>query len=309
MNTNRDLFLTALAPIIWGSTYYITTEFLPHGYPITVALIRALPAGMLLLLLVRQLPQPQMWIRLLILGALNFSLFWWLLFESAYRLPGGVAATLGAVQPLIVLGLARVWLGESIRVISVIGGAMGIIGIALLLLSPNAQFDAIGILAGLGGAVSMAAGTVLSRRWQPDVSALTFTSWQLIAGGLLLWPFAMWLEPSLPNITQRNLVGFILLGLLGAAISYALWFRGIAKLSPASVSTLGFLSPIVAVLLGWLLLDQFLTITQVTAIGIVLFSIWLSQQPHVNATLVSKFIWPTKHLIGVKFFSNQSIKH
>ncbi len=51
-----DLAATALAPAIWGSTYIVTTAFLPAGYPLTVAMLRALPAGLLLLLLVRKLP-------------------------------------------------------------------------------------------------------------------------------------------------------------------------------------------------------------------------------------------------------------
>ncbi len=52
----------------------------------------------------------------MVLGALNFTIFWAMLFVSAYRLPGGVAATVGAVQPLIVIGLARlVWAAGSRR--------------------------------------------------------------------------------------------------------------------------------------------------------------------------------------------------
>ena len=71
-----DIGLTAIAPAIWGSTYLVTTEFLPHGYPLTVAMLRALPAGLILLLIVRQLPQGIWWARSFILGALNFSFFW-----------------------------------------------------------------------------------------------------------------------------------------------------------------------------------------------------------------------------------------
>jgi probable blue pigment (indigoidine) exporter len=101
-----DILLTALAPAVWGSTYIVTTELLPDGYPLSVAMLRALPAGLLLLVLVRTLPQGIWWLRVTVLGALNFSIFWWLLFVAAY--PGGVAATVGAVQPLIVLGLAGI---------------------------------------------------------------------------------------------------------------------------------------------------------------------------------------------------------
>ena len=107
MSRAADVLLTATAPAIWGSTYIVTTQLLPAGYPLTVAMLRALPAGLLLLLFVRELPKGIWWHRTLLLGALNFSFFWAMLFVSAYRLPGGVAATVGAIQPLIVLGLSR----------------------------------------------------------------------------------------------------------------------------------------------------------------------------------------------------------
>lgn len=99
------------------------------------------------------------------LGALNFTVFWICLFVAAYRLPGGIAATVGAVQPLIVLGLARLALGTAIRPLAVIAAGGGLAGVALLLASPQAGFDPIGVLAALGGAASMATGTVLTRRW------------------------------------------------------------------------------------------------------------------------------------------------
>ncbi len=70
-----DLLLTALAPAIWGSTYIVTTQMLPADYPMTVAMLRALPAGLLLLFIVRQLPHGIWWLRVFILGALNFSFF------------------------------------------------------------------------------------------------------------------------------------------------------------------------------------------------------------------------------------------
>lgn len=177
----RTLLLTALAPAIWGSSYIVTTTLLPGHSPLVVALLRALPAGLLLLLLVRQLP-PLNWLpRLLVLGALNFSLFWVLLFMSAYRLPGGVAATLGAVQPLIVVFLSALLLKTQIRAAAVAAALLSMAGVALLVLTPAAKLDTLGVLAGLGGAASMAAGVVLTRKWQPPVPPLTFTAWQLTA--------------------------------------------------------------------------------------------------------------------------------
>lgn len=273
-----DLLLTALAPAIWGSTYLVTTNWLPQGYPLTVAMLRALPAGILLWLLGRQWPGRGWWPRLLVLGALNFSFFWAMLFVSAYRLPGGVAATLGAIQPLIVLGLSRVLLGSAIRVAAIVAALAGLAGVALLVLTPKATLDAVGVVAGLAGAVSMALGTVLTRRWQPPVPALTFTAWQLTAGGLLLVPFAWWLEPPLPALTLPNVLGMAWLSLIGAALTYVLWFRGIARLGPGAVATLGFLSPLTAVLLGWIALGQTLSTAQLAGMVLVLGGVWLSQR-------------------------------
>ncbi|WP_428980794.1 EamA family transporter [Achromobacter xylosoxidans] len=278
MSRSTDLLLTATAPAIWGSTYVVTTLMLPQGYPLTVAMLRALPAGLLLLLAVRQIPRGIWWLRSAILGALNFSIFWALLFVAAYRLPGGVAATLGTIQPLIVILLARALLGTPVRGLAVLAALAGIGGVALLVLGPKAALDPVGVVAGLASAASMALGTVLSRRWQPPVSALAFTSWQLTAGGALLLPIALLAEPALPPVTTLNVLGIAYLGLVGAALTYVIWFRGLARLEPAVVSSLGFLSPVSAVLLGWALLDQRLSAAQMAGMVIVVGSVWLSQR-------------------------------
>jgi probable blue pigment (indigoidine) exporter len=281
MKTNAQsliLATTALAPAIWGTTYVATTELLPAGYPLHVAMLRALPAGLLLLLVFRTLPRGHWWWRVMVLGALNFTFFWAMLFVSAYRLPGGVAATVGAVQPLIVIALARLVMGRKITPAAVLAALAGLGGVALLVLTPSAALDPVGIAAGLAGALSMAAGTVLTRHWQPDVPALTFTAWQLTAGGLLLVPLALLMEPSLPALTGLNLLGFVWLGLIGGALTYILWFRGVARLEPAAVASLGFLSPLVATLLGWLLLGQSLSPLQIMGFITVLVSVWMAQR-------------------------------
>jgi probable blue pigment (indigoidine) exporter len=231
-------------------------------------------------LIVRQLPTGIWWGRIFLLGALNFSVFWAMLFVAAYRLPGGVAATVGAVQPLIVIFLASVLLGSSIRPVSIVAAGTGIAGVALLVLTPGAALDPMGIAAALAGAVSMAFGTVLSRRWQPPVSPLTFTAWQLTAGGILLVPIALLLEPHLPALTTPNMLGLAYLGLIGAALTYILWFRGVAKLEPSVVASLGFFSPLTAVVLGWIFLDQSLSPMQFIGMIIVVGSVWLGQRIH-----------------------------
>ena len=277
MTRTTDTVLTALAPMVWGSTYLVTTEALPQGHPLTLAMLRALPAGLLLLALTRCLPPRAWWPRVLVLGALNFALFWALLFVAAYRLPGGVAATLGAMQAIMVLGLARGLLGTRIRPLALAAALAGVAGVALLVLGPDAALDPVGIAAGLGGAAAMAGGTVLSRRWQPPVPALSFTAWQLAAGGLLLLPAALLLEPPLPPLDAANLAGIAWLGLVGAALTYWLWFRGVARLEPGAVSMLGMMSPVTAVTLGWCWLGQALSPVQAVGALVVLVSVWAGQ--------------------------------
>lgn len=285
MSKAVDLLLAAIAPVIWGTTYIVTSQMLPPGYPLTDAMLRALPAGLLLMALTRQMP-PAAWLgRLAILGALNFSVFWAALFVAAYRLPGGVAATLGAIQPLIVLLLARFVLATPLNATRLLTAVVGIGGVALLVLGPTAKLDMVGVAAALIGALSMACGVVLTRKWKPPVSALTFTGWQLTAGGILLVPVASLLEPALPPLTVLNIAGFAWLGLFGAALTYFLWFRGIERVGPQSVTGLGFLSPLTAVLLGWLVLGEALTPFQILGAAIVLVCVVAGARPTGAKTL------------------------
>lgn len=278
MHRLSDITLTALAPLIWGSTYIVTVTYLPGLDPLLVSLLRALPAGLLLLLVTRQLPTGIWWPRVFLLGALNFSFFWWMLFIAAYSLPGGVAATVGAIQPLVVVFLARAFVGTPIMSVSIAAAVGGALGVGLLILKPSAELDATGILAGLLGALSMALGTVLTRRWQPPVPLLTFTAWQLTAGGILLLPALVGNLQTLVGFTSDNLIGIAYLSLIGAALTYIVWFRGIARLNPNLVAQLGFLSPVTAVALGWLFKDETLSLPQWLGIALIFASILLGQR-------------------------------
>lgn len=262
-----DVLITALAPAIWGSTYIVTTEILPPDRPFTAALLRALPAGLLLVLYSRYLPRRSEWPRLLVLAALNIGFFQALLFVAAYRLPGGLAAVVGAIQPLLVMGL--VWSMDQQRPASVAVAAsvVGIAGMAALLLAPGASWDPTGIAAAFVGTACMASGTYLTRRWRPTVPLLAFTGWQLLIGGLFLLPVAWLIDPPLPQLSPLQWLGYTYLSLFGALLAYVLWFRGIARLAPVAVSSLGLLSPLVAVLLGWALLGQ--SITGVALLGLI----------------------------------------
>jgi len=250
-----DLLLTALAPAVWGSTYLVTTELLPPDRPLLAGARRALPAGLALVAVFRRLPQGVWWWRMLVLGTLNIGLFFALLFVAAYRLPGGVAATLGAVQPLLVALFAGVVLAQKPTLTTLAAGVVGVVGVALLVLGSGAGLDVWGVAAALAGAFSMAAGTVLARLWASPVPIPLFTAWQLVAGGLLLGVLSLTFEGRVPVLSPSNILGYSYLGLIGGGVAYTLWFRGIGRLG-TSVAFLGLLSPIVATVLGYAVLGQ-----------------------------------------------------
>lgn len=276
--TPLDIALTAFAPLVWGCTYLITTQTLPPDRPLTAALLRCLPAGLLLLAMFRQWPGWSWLGRAMVLAALNIGLFQALLFIGAYRLPGGVAATLGAIQPLLVLLMAWPLLGLPPTLAASLAALSGMIGVALLVLTPAARLDVIGILAALGGAVCMALGFVLTRRWRPEGPLLRFTAWQLTLGGLMLLPIALLTEPALPPLSLLNIAGYGYLGLVGTALAYTLWFRGLHLLPPAAAASLALLSPLSATLLGWLVLQQTLSPGQMVGAAMVLGAVWLGQR-------------------------------
>lgn len=273
-----DILLTALAPISWGTTYAVATEFLPGGHPLLVASMRSLPIGILLTIGLRKLPQGVWWGRMLILGGLNIGVFQALLFVAAYRLPGGVAATAGAIQPLLVVFFAWLMLSVSPSRLAIVAAVSGLVGVGLLVLGPEAQLDGIGVAAAIAGAGAMGLGTVLVKKWRPNVSLIVFTAWQLAIGGGLLLPVALVTEGPFTELTKTNLWGFIYLGLIGTGLAYALWFRGIGILSATAVSYLGLLSPVVATLIGYVFLQETLTGVQLTGVAVVLVSVLIGQR-------------------------------
>jgi probable blue pigment (indigoidine) exporter len=272
------LLVTAITPLLWGTTYLVTTELLPPGRPLLAAVIRALPAGLLLVAITRTLPRGSWWWRSLVLGTLNIGAFFALLFVGAYRLPGGVAATVGAIQPLLVAGLSTGLLRERLSTRTVLTAIAGVFGVSLLVLRADARLDTVGVLAALGGAVVMAFGVVLSKRWTSPAPLLATTGWQLVAGGLVLVPIAFLVEGRPPaTFTVANVAGYAYLTIIGSALAYALWFRGLRSLSPTDVTFLGLLSPVMATALGWLVLDQRLTAAQVAGGLIVLAALITAQ--------------------------------
>ncbi|WP_236240715.1 EamA family transporter [Streptomyces sp. CC228A] len=257
--------VTALAPISWGTTYAVTTELLPPDRPLFTGLVRALPAGLMLLAATRTLPRADWWWRSAVLGTLNIGAFFPLLFLAAYRLPGGVAAVVGSVGPVFVIGLAALLVAERPTLRALAAAVAATCGVSLVVLRSDAALDAVGVAAGVAAAACMSAGTVLTKRWgRPEgVGPLVMTGWQLTAGGLFIAPIAFLIEGAPPAFDGPAVLGYAYLALGNTAVSYWLWFRGVERLTATSVTLLGPLSPITAAVIGWAVLGEALGPVQV----------------------------------------------
>ena len=262
--------------MVWGSVYLVTTEFLPPGRPLLAGALRALPIGLLIVAAYRRLPQGAWWWRAFVLGQLHIGVFFALLFVAAYRLPGGIAAIIIAMQPLFVALLGWMLLAQKPSRVTVAAALSGIGGVALIVIEPGAALDAWGVAAALGAALCMAAGTVYASRWPSPVPLLLSTGWQLVAGGLLLIALALAIEGLPPTLTAHNLGGFAYLGVVATGLAFWAWFHGLRRIG-VSVSFLVLLSPVTAIVLGTLFAGERLGTVQALGIAVVFASVAAGQ--------------------------------
>ena len=274
---SRTALLTVLAPISWGTTYVTITELAPDGRPLLVAAVRVLPASVVLLVVgsVRQPSRPHGsdWWRTAVLSVCNFGAFFPLLIVAVYRLPGGVAAAAGGLQPLLVAGLSVPLANRRPTPMELAVGAVAAVGVAMVVVRPGGDIDLVGVVAAIAANVSFAAGVVLTKRWPSSSTRLTATGWQLLLGGALLVPLAIVVEGTPPVLTSTNLAALTYLTLVGTALAFLVWFSGIERLPAAAPPLLGLAAPVTGAMLGWLVLGQSLTPIQLVGFSITLATI------------------------------------
>jgi len=269
--------VTLLAPISWGTTYVTITELLPNGRPLLVATMRVVPAGVVLLIagavVSRWRPSGAEWWRTGVLALFNFGIFFPLLVVAVYRLPGGVAAAAGGLQPLMVAALSSTTNRRRPRMQDLAVGCVAALGVGLVVIRPGADLDPVGLLAAVGANVSFAVGVVLTKRFPAPSNRLAATGWQLLMGGAILVPLAAMVEGAPPALTGRNLAGFAYLSLVATGLAFVLWFSGIRRLPSAAPPLLGLAAPVTGAVLGWAILGQSLSPLQVMGFAITLSAI------------------------------------
>lgn len=273
----RWSLVTAVAPIAWGSTYVVTHHLLPADQPLTGAALRALPAGLLLLALSRRLPHGAWWWRSAVLGMLNVGVFFWLVYLSAQLLPSAIAATVMATSPVVLVLLAWALLGQHPAPAHLVGGAVGVVGVGLLLLGDAAGVDPLGVLCAVAAMVSSSVGFVLARRWDAGTDLLATTSWQLLAGGTALALAAWATDDGWPPLDVPTLLGFGYVTTVATALAFVCWFAGLRHLPTGTVGLVGLLNPLTGVALGCLVFGESLGTRQWAGLALVLAGIALGQ--------------------------------
>lgn len=270
------MLIALLAPLLWGSTYAVVSLYLTDYSPYWVAVWRALPAGLLLLLLHPRMP-PLPWGKQFLLAFCNITAFFALLFVAAFRLPGAVAGTLGATLPLVLMLLA--WLQDGTRpsLKWLLLGLMGLAGV-LLLLNPSANLDPVGVACAMLATVLIGQSSRWMRHW-PVNDLLALTAWQLLLGGLMLIPLAWWPAGPMPLPDPASAPGLLWLILLNTALGYWVWLWGLKHHGPEVMGMLALTNPMMAVSLGVLMVGETLDVSQWIGIGVILLSLFLMKLP------------------------------
>jgi probable blue pigment (indigoidine) exporter len=202
-----------------------------------------------------QIPARGWWLKLCVLAALNIGIFQAFLFIVAYRRPAGWQRY-SAHCNLDYDGTGQLCQSPLSGVAHDCRGTAWITRHGNAVMVPGMQWDLTGVLAAFAGVCCVSAGAFLVRRWQPPMSVIALTGWQCALGGFMLLPLALLLEPALPALSMQQIAGYSYLSGFGALLAYVLWIRGIQKLPLAASSSLALLSPVVATILGWVILDQ-----------------------------------------------------
>ncbi|WP_405850869.1 EamA family transporter [Streptomyces niveus] len=275
--TARWSLVTAVAPIAWGTTYFVTQHYLPADHPLYGAVFRALPAGLVLLALRRRRPHGALWWKALVLGTLNMGAFFALVYMAAQLLPTSIASTVMATAPVVMMLLAWPLLAERPQVLPAAGAVVGIAGVCVMLLTNATGIDPLGVLASVAAMTMSSIGFILTKKWCPDVDVFALTSWQLIAGGVVLLPVAVAVEGAPPALDGGAVLGFVYISGVATALAFSAWFAGLRHLSAGTVGLVGLLNPVTGVLLGTLVAGDTLTARQGAGLVLVFLGVVLGQ--------------------------------
>ncbi|MDQ2978297.1 MAG: EamA family transporter [Acidobacteriota bacterium] len=258
--------------LLWGSTYLGIRYAVESFPPFVMAGTRHLTAGLILFAFLRArgvaLPERRHWRSALVIGGLlllggNGLVSW-----AEQRVPSGLASLIVASVPLwmaLVQGIQR----RRRPPLPVVAGLLvGLAGLVLLVLPGRfggaGHVDPLGAAALLLAALSWVMGSLYSRRAAMPSSTLLTIAMEMIAGGVLLWVCGLVLGEGarlqLATISLRSVLSLAYLIVFGSLIGFSAYIWLLKVTTPARVTTYAYVNPLVAVLLGWAVAGEALTL-------------------------------------------------
>lgn len=263
MRTADAAALLALS-LLWGSAFLMVDVVLEDVEPLTIVAGRLIIAAVALaavsVLLRTPLPPRSDWPVLFVIGALNtvlpFSLITW----AQQHIDSSLAATLNATMPIFVFIMAVAIGAERLRPERAVGVLIGFVGAAVLIgadLTDITSSNTLAQLAVIGGAVGYAVAAIISRE-RLRGQATGFALGQMVFGAMIAVPLALAIDgmPALGDVGAKSASAWVALGVLSSGMAYIIFFALIQRVSATGASVVSYLIPIVAAVLGWLVLDE-----------------------------------------------------
>jgi len=272
-------FLYGLVCLIWGSTWLAIKLGLEGVPPFLGAALRFTLAAAILWGLVffaglspRLTPRGRR--AALIAGVLGFGFCYALVYWAETRVATGLVAVLCAVAPLVTALLtAFVAHTETLTARKAAGISIGIGGVVLLFWPRDgvAAADTLGLLAAFVSSVGAAGNLVAQSLWSKQDDARVLNAWSMSLGAALLLALSWAFEQDAIIIWSPANIGAILyLAIVGSVIAFLAYYKLIRAMPATQVSMITLIFPVVAVLLGRIVLDESLTGNALLGIGLII---------------------------------------
>lgn len=277
-----------LSGIVWGASFLFMKVALTGISPAQVAWSRivlgALTLGALVLLRREVLSRSlRVWAHLTVLG-LTFCVVPFLLFSWAQQhVTSGVASIFNATTPIMTAIMAwLVFRVEKLRFLQILGIAVGILGVVVIIAPwQGLSFDGslVAELAILGATASYGFSFAYMRRFASNtgMSALAFTFGYIAMAGVIMAVLTPFLVLTPVRLDAPIVVSLLLLGCLGTAIAYVWNQNTVRAWGPTRASTVTYITPVVGVALGILILGETVTWNEPVGALVVFLGILLAQ--------------------------------
>jgi drug/metabolite transporter (DMT)-like permease len=265
---NRAAYLAWLAVcLVWGTTYLAIRVALETIPPALVGAFRYLAAGGVLALILRargvRLPGPAHWKGLVLLGFLMIGLGNGGVIWAEQWVPSGIAAVVVATSPFWMTGMETALGAERLTIQGVAGLVLGFFGILMLVwpeLTAGGELGRqfmVGVIALQIACLGWALGSSYSRRHAREENALGASALQMIFGGLIMLAAAIVRgEFATLTFTWRTLAAELYLIVFGSLVGYSAYVYALKHLPVSTVSLYAYVNPVIAVILGTLLLGE-----------------------------------------------------